>query len=1795
MAEEDVMAQLYVQPSPRLVYRGMPGLMTSQLDKSQLLQNLKAQTEAKRKKAEFEKANVQLGTGEWVSREQFNQLTPEDQALLSSVGVDPFVAQKRTEFEKANVQLGTGEWVSREQFNQLAPEDQQILQSKGIDQFRAQKEAEYQSLKSDFEAKNVKLDVVDAEGNPEYVSREAFEKLTPSQQADLRRLGVEAFNARMQEAARIASAGVYEGGYSPEPASAPPAEDLSPTPPQWSGDPSVDQQLAEMWQQAERQAAAARAAAQSTGGQPSPAVSVAPTVALSEDPMSLRKDLVDALRAAKGMGANNLAADLEQKLNYLNQLQQARASGTSTPEFEASIAQAVSPFTHFGQTDYIAATRAGVDLRQWGVPEDVISEVNNRLSAEKELRKAFRGGLPQTAEELQKAYNSGLGQEIARVYGQSVLDDVVRRLQAEYKQREIGVLTEGVPQPKQLSPQERREYDSATARDRFMQMLKAGYIPADSVYAGADSAGNPMYYTGRQADVMRTLEQFKDNPYMAVARGGVSVDDLVSVGYSRTDAQRIAEAVDTARRTGVALPGEGNYISRWNQQYAQAEEAFNAVADRIDAEHPELSPAERGKLLEQTPEYQRLAELNRLNPDVISTELALAKRAAITIGSAVAFSPARILLPEVKASDISGMEWAVGGAQLVLLALPAVGILARGATGAAAVAARGVEAGIQGGATVIFTKDTIDNWSTLRQNPAHLAFALAMDALIAGGALRSISPQMMNRITARATSVMASVPRTVRTLGAEAASAVQSQKGGIIPGTAAGAEGELVRLRPLTRSMKKIGIAISEGDVESIKRNAQEMLKWAQHNPDDPVAVVANRRATDFLRHADDYVRLKDVQPATAEGPLPREAIEARRGVAGNLEALNSLDSYLRQAGLPELPAEHPLSKRSIQSRLKAAAREEGIVRDLARMQEQLREKYRAEVEDRLFAMEIERLKAEAAKDPLSKTNIRKKLQEKDWLDRMSATYERLREATATRLRAEQEMQEFEQTLSELRARAEGDPMSRLNVRRRMKDWQEIQDRVAGYRLAAERTRRAQMAEEELRRFVAEMERLKAEASGNPLSRYSVRRRLQERAAAEVREQAFNRAIEAVKRRAAMEEELKRFEQQMAELKALAEKDPLSRYSVRERLQAKQRLDAQQEQYIKAIRQAQEAYRAEREAVAYADMLKQMEAEAAKDPLSRYSIRRRLGERARAAEQERRLLSQLEEVKHQYDTASVLERERKLQEKIDAMADREATERITGRRTQSPQKPADQTTTSSWTQEDEAALRRLEEKQAREGRLEGEDLIDYERLREKYRTTREGPPAPEEPIEGATERPDSDRGGGGTAVKERTRVKTEERTVTEVKTETGVEEKPDTGVSEKTKTGAKTETGEKTGTKTEETSRAKPGERTVAPLTQPELEPVTSVRIATGEAERRFPRVIPLVNPRETPLVLPEEGTAPLATSYPESSPEMAPQPAPSPAPTPTASVAPESAPEPEPVPLPEPVPEPEPAPNPIPAPVPAPGPVPVPQPRPLPEPEPGRSIGVATKEVVRTPKARVVRASPAGQLIPLGSIAWAQGGLMQGRGVNRVFRPRWYYIPPPYDQNDAIPLDGPPHGARNIDSMSPYETIQIIGKPRAKVPALVTKDLGWIDIEIHNGTEIRYRSKGERTNVGGRLDSPTVGMDINNPAAVAKGKGTEDTTASEGSTVRLAGTTTRPTASMPFAPGTAMRPTASSAGQQVGVPEEYVLPDTTGGVVPAAMARARGKSQAGRSTARQGKAAARKKRSLSWYDRMTTLKGFRV
>lgn len=142
--------------------------------------------EQERVREEFVAAHIELGTGEWVERETFEGLTPEQQEQLSVIGVSEFMGgqeELRREFEAAHIKLDTGEWIGRELYEGLTEELQQQLNTIGVEQFNIEQEG----LRAEFEVVHMQLT------GGEWIAKEQYAELTEEQQAKLQEVGVQGF------------------------------------------------------------------------------------------------------------------------------------------------------------------------------------------------------------------------------------------------------------------------------------------------------------------------------------------------------------------------------------------------------------------------------------------------------------------------------------------------------------------------------------------------------------------------------------------------------------------------------------------------------------------------------------------------------------------------------------------------------------------------------------------------------------------------------------------------------------------------------------------------------------------------------------------------------------------------------------------------------------------------------------------------------------------------------------------------------------------------------------------------------------------------------------------------------------------------------------------------------------------------------------------------------------------------------------------------------------------------------------------------------------------------------------------------------------------------------------------------------------------------------------------------------------------------------------------------------------------------------------------------------------------
>jgi len=143
----------------------------------------RAQSQAEIEK--FKAENIQLDTGEWISKAEFEKLSTEDQARLKKLGIKGFndyYQKTEADFKANNVQLKDG-WISKSAYEALSPEDQQRIKESGIEGFNKY----YEQQQAEFERNNVKLNT------GEYVSKTAYNDLSSTWQSALKAYGVDGF------------------------------------------------------------------------------------------------------------------------------------------------------------------------------------------------------------------------------------------------------------------------------------------------------------------------------------------------------------------------------------------------------------------------------------------------------------------------------------------------------------------------------------------------------------------------------------------------------------------------------------------------------------------------------------------------------------------------------------------------------------------------------------------------------------------------------------------------------------------------------------------------------------------------------------------------------------------------------------------------------------------------------------------------------------------------------------------------------------------------------------------------------------------------------------------------------------------------------------------------------------------------------------------------------------------------------------------------------------------------------------------------------------------------------------------------------------------------------------------------------------------------------------------------------------------------------------------------------------------------------------------------------------------
>ncbi len=133
--------------------------------------------------------NIKLDTDEWMPKELFDVLSPEEQIKVKADGIKALNEIQKARFEAITVELKTGERISKTEFDKLVIEDQNRLMKDGIGAFNKY----YEGKQKEFEATYTQL------STDEWVSNEAIKGLSSEDKAELIELGIDKFNKYIQD------------------------------------------------------------------------------------------------------------------------------------------------------------------------------------------------------------------------------------------------------------------------------------------------------------------------------------------------------------------------------------------------------------------------------------------------------------------------------------------------------------------------------------------------------------------------------------------------------------------------------------------------------------------------------------------------------------------------------------------------------------------------------------------------------------------------------------------------------------------------------------------------------------------------------------------------------------------------------------------------------------------------------------------------------------------------------------------------------------------------------------------------------------------------------------------------------------------------------------------------------------------------------------------------------------------------------------------------------------------------------------------------------------------------------------------------------------------------------------------------------------------------------------------------------------------------------------------------------------------------------------------------------------
>lgn len=398
-------------------------------------------------------------------------------------------------------------------------------------------------------------------------------------------------------------------------------------------------------------------------------------------------------------------------------------------------------------------------------------------------------------------------------------------------------------------------------------LINAGYTKATINQAKSSLESYRLEVAGLE-QLKKDLAPFTDengNVYLEMAiASGISTDRLKSA-FKEDDIKKASDAVKASRDTGVALAGEKDYY--YNGRVISPKER-QRIIDNYETKRDAL--LRDGKAFGS--EWQALGE-HPANAMTVSP--AVGRRMMISAAEWV-FPAAKALKPEYKISDVSGMEWGIGAANVALFAAPYIAAPLKGVGAAINVTKAGTPilgsttaykmgvAAIQAGAGAVYTADTVEGIINKRLKGANLVFAILIDTAILAVAISS---------------------------GVGALKSIKAPKQGAFKFDFSAKAKTMTGSDKVAAAFDDIQAAIARKDPLQLKAAAKRLELAAGELPKQLDGGYLAKRARLMAANADDYIRLAKDKPANPE--------IYKSGIDANKQHLDLLEKQLKNTKNP--------------------------------------------------------------------------------------------------------------------------------------------------------------------------------------------------------------------------------------------------------------------------------------------------------------------------------------------------------------------------------------------------------------------------------------------------------------------------------------------------------------------------------------------------------------------------------------------------------------------------------------------------------------------------------------------------------------------------------------------------------------------------------------------------------------------------------------------------------------------------------------------------------------------------------